>query len=301
MKIFKKGVLLKEYIATILHLIILISFAFLVYNFYPRQEASIVSAVTPEPVVPVVPLKDDVSDKELLGRAEQSFAGGTSGRNKNIELGISRINGKVVAPGEEFSFTDSIGAVTLEDGFSEERVFLNGEVSKGLGGGLCQVSTTLFQSVVNSGLHVTERHNHSFSVALYDVGLDATYSDPGPDLKFVNDTANPIVIKGRTENQKAIFEIYGIKDGRIASTTEVRISNIVDFPPTRFVATSTRDKSLPECINKPQIGYTAEITYNILYSSGERKEQIFTSKYNPLQKVCYVTADELAGSTNAGI
>ncbi len=250
--------------------------------------------------VPEVVLEVEESlPSDLLGKAELSYAGGTAGRNKNIELGIARIDGKTIAPGEEFSFAKSMGSVTLEDGFSEERIFLNGEVSRGLGGGLCQVSTTLFQSVVNSGLPVTERHNHSFSVVLYDVGLDATYSSPGPDLKFVNDTAHPITIKGRTENQKAIFEIYGVKDGRISSTTEAQISKIVDFPPTKYVATSTRAKSEPECINKPQIGYTAEITYNIQYPNGERKEKVFTSRYNPLQKVCYVIQENAANSIQA--
>jgi len=230
--------------------------------------------------------------KDLLGRAELSFLGSTAGRAKNIELGIARINGSVIGPGEEFSFTKAMGSVTPEDGFSEERVFLNGEVIKGLGGGLCQVSSTLFQSVINSGLPVTERTNHSFSVVLYDVGLDATYADPGPDLKFVNDTGNPITIEGRTEGEKAIFEIYGVYDGRIASTTEAEISNIVDFPPTKYVATTTRDINLPECINIPQIGYTAKIIYNILYANGEKKEQIFTSKYNPLHRVCYITTNK---------
>ncbi|KND48139.1 MAG: Vancomycin B-type resistance protein VanW [Parcubacteria bacterium C7867-006] len=257
------------------------------YEFlYKKNEVS-VSPSTPALVLNTVK-EEPIIGQDLLGKAEVSFAGGTDVRNKNIELGIARINGKVLMPGEEFSFTKTIGPVTEEDGFGEAKVFLNGEVTTGVGGGLCQVSTTLFQSVLKAGLPVTERWNHTYSVVLYDVGLDATYSDPGPDFKFKNDTANPVVIKGKTEDQKAVFEIYGVSDGRQASTTEPDISQIVDFPPTKYVATTTRDKSLPECINSPQIGYTSKITYGVLYPNGTTTQQIFTSTYKPLQRVCYV-------------
>ncbi len=242
------------------------------------------------PVVLDTKEEEQVTWPDLLGKAEISFAGGTDIRNKNIELGIARINGKVVMPGEEFSFTKTIGPVTEEDGFGDAKVFLNGEVTTGIGGGLCQVSTTLFQSVLKAGLPVTERWNHTYSVVLYDVGLDATYSDPGPDLKFKNDTANPIVIKGRTEDQKAIFEIFGVNDGRQASTTEPEISEIVDFLPAKYVATTTRDKTLPECINNPQIGYTSKIIYGVAYQKGTTTQQVFTSTYKPLQRICYVHA-----------
>jgi vancomycin resistance protein YoaR len=254
---------------------------FLLNGFRNRTSTVLVATSTASESIPVL-------KQELLGKAEISYAGGTVARGKNIELGISRINGTVVAPGKEFSFTKTLGPVTEDTGYSEAKVFLNGEVTTGIGGGLCHVSTTLFRTILSAGLPVTERHNHTYTVSYYDVGLDATYSDPGPDLKFVNDTAYPVTIRGRTENQKAIFEIYGVSDGRIASTTEPNITNIVDFPATKYVATTTRSKDQPECINAPQIGYTAEVKYTILYATGLSKEQDFTSVYKPLQRVCYV-------------
>ncbi len=272
--------------------IIAVVLAVSVYDFFiePRQskvtapqkdETKLVESelVTPEPVL-----------NDLLGKAELSYAGGTEGRNKNIEIGVARLSGTVLEPGEEFSFKKFLGPVTSDEGYSEERVFLNGEVQRGIGGGLCQVSSTLFQTVINSGLPVTERANHSFSVVLYDVGLDATYSEPGPDLRFVNDTKNPITIKGKTENQKVIFEIYGVSDGRIASTSPVVITDIVDFPPPKYVATTTKFKKDPECLNVPQIGYTASIYYNVLYPNGDFKTKNFKSTYKPLQRICYVLA-----------
>lgn len=232
--------------------------------------------------------KDISVGTDLLGKAELSYAGGTEGRNKNIELGVQRINGKVVLPGQEFSFAKAIGVVTAEDGYSEEKIFLNGEVTKGLGGGLCQVSTTLFRSVLDAGLQVTERHNHSYTVSRYDVGLDATYADPGPDFKFKNDSVYPVEIKGKTEGQKVVFELYGTRDGRVASTTEPEILSVVDFPPTKYIATSTKFRDGQECFNTPQIGYTAKIVYSVLYPDGVLKQHDFISKYKPLQRVCYI-------------
>lgn len=225
---------------------------------------------------------------ELLGKAELSYAGGTEGRNKNIEIGTKHVDGIILKPGEEFSFKKAIGVVTAEEGYSEEKMFLNGEVTKGLGGGLCQVSSTLFRSVLDAGLQVTERHNHTYTVSRYDVGLDATYADPGPDFKFKNDSVYPLAIKGKTENQKVIFELYGTRDGRVASTTEPEILNVFDFPPTKYLATSTRFAGGQECFNTPQIGYMAKIIYSVLYPDGKIKQQDFVSKYKPLQRVCYI-------------
>ncbi len=241
-------------------------------------------------VLDVVNLEDKM---DLLGRAELSYDGGTEGRHKNIEIGVERINGTILQPGEEFSFKKELGTITIDDGFKEEKIFLNGEVAKGIGGGLCQVSTVLFRTIMASALPITERANHSFTVSRYDSGLDATYSDPGPDLKFLNDTKNPILIKGKTENLIAIFEIYGTRDGRVASSSEVEISNIRDILPTKYVWVTELEEGQSKCINTPQIGFTAKVKYDIIYSNAEKKETEFVSRYRPLQRICYIVGDEI--------
>ncbi len=277
------------------HVIVILSFfsVLLIILFYQVFHKSVVPNFD-EPVggsqVAAVTSADKPVDA-LLGKAQLSYAGGTEGRNKNIELGIERINGTVVAPGAEFSYTKTLGEVTEEAGFSKEKMFLNGEVTKGVGGGLCQISSTLFQSILPAGLPVTERHNHSYSVSYYDVGLDATYADPGPDLKFVNDTKYPITIKGTAADHMVTLELYGVSDGRIASTSEAEILRVVDFPPTRTVHVAALEKDQAECINKPQIGYTAKVIHNVFFPDGHTKEQIFTSVYKPLQRVCFVVGN----------
>jgi len=269
---------------------LLLSGVLFVVFFYALSRKESASGADMLALVADVPQEPEVVEvgTDLLGKAELSYAGGTEGRNKNIELGAGKLDGTIISPGDEFSFTQALGAVTVEGGYSEERIFLNGEVTKGLGGGLCQVSTTLFRSVLDAGFPVTERHNHSYTVSRYDVGLDATYADPGPDFKFVNDSKYPVVLKSRTENQKVIFELYGTYDGRVASTTEPEILSIVDFPPTRYVATSTPLRGGQECFNTPQIGYTAKVLYSVLYPNGLIKQQDFISKYKPLQRVCLI-------------
>lgn len=284
-------------------ILMFVSFIFvLVFSFFHfngkqkfKEVVSINSNTPISTTSPETEVVESQSAEQLLGSAEVSFAGSSAGREKNIELGISHIDGKVINPGDEFSFTKVLGPVTKEEGYSDEKVFLNGEVTKGIGGGLCQVSTTLFQSVIKAGLRVTERHNHSYTVSRYDVGLDATYSDPGPDFRFKNDTKNPLIIKGRTENKKVVFEIYGTSDGRVSSTTDPEITEVVDFPPARYVATTTRSKSEPECVNTPQIGYTSKVMYSVFRPDlGTTTTQIFKSVYKPLQRVCYFNPENFA-------
>ncbi len=230
----------------------------------------------------------------LLGRAEVSYAGGIPNRNSNIELGVAKINGTVVHPGEEFSFLKTLGPVLIEGGFKEAKSFLNGEVVLGLGGGLCHVSTTLFQSILKAGLPVTERHNHTFVVPFYKPGLDATISNLGPDLKFINDTGYDITIYGRTENMKAIFEIYGVNDGRQVTISAPKISNYSRLLPTRYVYNAALLPEAKICENTPTQGYTASVEYKIKRTNGVEELETFDSIYKPLERVCQVGMPNIA-------
>ncbi len=260
----------------------------IVYYFDPKpEEANVVSIPTPE--------------TSLLGRAEVSYAGGVVNRNNNIELGVAKINGTVVPAGGEFSFLKTLGPVLADDGFKESKTFYMGEVVLGLGGGLCHVSTTLFQSVLASGLPVIERHNHTFTVPFYEPGLDATISDVGPDFKFLNDTGYDIKIKGWTENNVAIFEIYGVKDGRVPSVSKVEVYDWKEPPETLFIPVRSLPVGERRCEQSRQLGYTAKRTYNVLYPTGSNREQVFESTYQPLQKKCEVGVDDATDFTGCNI
>jgi vancomycin resistance protein YoaR len=151
----------------------------------------------------------------LIGHGESDFKGSPSSRVHNIKVGSAKYNGTVVKPGEEFSFNDILGEVDDKNGYQPELVIKGGKLIYEYGGGLCQVSTTLFRSAIMAGLPILERKPHSFPVKYYDPqGYDATIYPGVVDLKFRNDTLNHILIQSRIENTKLIFDIYGSGDGR---------------------------------------------------------------------------------------
>lgn len=151
----------------------------------------------------------------LLGKGESSFSGSSANRRHNLTLGASKLNGLLIKPGETFSFGDSIGPIEAQNGYLPELVIKKGQTLPGIGGGVCQVSTTIFRAAINSGLKITERYPHAYPVSYYGTpGFDATVYPPKPDLKFVNDTPSYILLQSRIEGNKMIFEIYGTSDGR---------------------------------------------------------------------------------------
>jgi len=151
----------------------------------------------------------------LLGRGESNFAGSPTNRKFNLALGASKLNGTLIEPDEEFSFAMYIGEIDEKNGYLPELVIKNKQTIPEYGGGMCQVSTTLFRAAVNSGLKITDRHPHAYPVHYYDPpGFDATVYPPNPDLKFINDTPNYILIQSEIQGTKLIFEFYGTNDGR---------------------------------------------------------------------------------------
>ena len=151
----------------------------------------------------------------LIGRGESDFRGSSQARVQNIRVGAAKYNGVIIEPGKEFSFNSLLGEISEQDGFESELVIKKGVLVKELGGGLCQVSTTLFRSAIMAGLPILERKPHSFPVKYYNPqGFDATIYPGVVDLKFKNDTPHHILIQSRVEGTKLIFDIYGPDNGR---------------------------------------------------------------------------------------
>ncbi len=152
---------------------------------------------------------------ELVGKGESNFSGSPKNRIHNINVALERFQGYLLKPREEFSFTTLLGEVDEDHGYKEELVIKNNETIPEFGGGVCQVSTTMFRTALNSGLDITERHNHAYPVAYYNPqGTDATIYVPKPDLRFINDTGNFIFINTKVEGYKLTIEFYGTSDGR---------------------------------------------------------------------------------------
>lgn len=133
-----------------------------------------------------------------------------SKRNTNVKLSAQAINGKVLQPGEEFSFNKVVGQRTEEKGYKGAAAYNNGEVVEEIGGGVCQVSSTLFNTVLRAGLKTTKRQSHTFEPSYVTPGCDATVSWNGPDYKFVNNTSAAIGIRASYYDQTVTISIYGI-------------------------------------------------------------------------------------------
>ena len=157
----------------------------------------------------------DLGLTNLLGQGQSNFTGSPDSRIHNIKLGAAKFDRLLLKPDEEFSFNRVLGEIGPQQGYLEELVIKKDKTIPEYGGGLCQVSTTLFRAVVKAGLKITQRYAHAFPIVYYSPpGFDATIYPPQPDLRFVNDTPNYIYIQNRIEDNELFFEIYGPDDGR---------------------------------------------------------------------------------------
>jgi vancomycin resistance protein YoaR len=153
--------------------------------------------------------------KTLLGRGESDYGKSSAARISNIKVGLTKFNGAILKPGEEFSFNKLLGEVDEQNGYQAELVIKSGQLVKEFGGGLCQVATTVFRSAIMTGLPIVERKPHSFPVHYYDPqGFDATIYPGVVDLRFTNNTGNHILIQARLAGSRLSVEIYGSDDGR---------------------------------------------------------------------------------------
>ena len=194
----------------------------------------------------------------LLGKGESNFAGSPTNRRLNIKTGATKLNGFLIKPGEEFSFSQNIGEIDAPNGWVQELVIKNKQTIPEFGGGICQISTTLFRAAVNAGLKIIERHPHAYPVHYYDPpGFDATVYPPSPDLKFLNNTPGHLLLQNKIEGNKLIFEIYGTNDGR-----QVKIKG-------PFITQKNPDGSLKTIL-----------TQEIWRNGQLEQQQIFFSSYN---------------------
>ena len=178
-------------------------------NEWNREDASIALAVSIDR--PKGKTEELEQVKDVLGTFTTSFSTSASGRSANVRNGCSLINGTLLYPGDQFSAYDTIKPFTEENGYYLAGSYLNGLVVESLGGGICQVSSTLYNAVIRAELQVDERNNHSMVVTYVDLSADAAISESsGKDFKFTNSTEYPIYIEGFTTDDKHItFTIYG--------------------------------------------------------------------------------------------
>lgn len=179
--------------------------------------------------------------KDLLGGFNTNYSSSTQNRCDNIATAAGKINGTVLYPGEEFSVYETIGPLDAANGYELAGAYENGQTVQSYGGGVCQVSTTLYNAVILAELEVTERSNHSMIVTYVKPSMDAAIAGDYKDLKFVNNQDVPIYIEGYTSGKNVYFNIYG-EETRPANRKVTYESEVVSEqdPGTQFVATGIR-------------------------------------------------------------
>ncbi len=241
---------------------------------------------------------EDLQIKEIIGTGHSNFKGSSENRKKNIRVGANTLHGLLIKPDEEFSVISSLGEIDAKAGYVPELVIKGDKTIPEYGGGLCQIGTTVFRTALASGLPITMRQNHSYRVSYYEpAGTDATIYDPQPDLRFLNDTGNYILIQARISGNDLYFDFWGVKDGRSASTTYPTIYNIVKPEPTKIIETDDLEPGKKKCTESSHNGADAFFDYHVVYPDGRITDKRFQSHYVPWQGVCLVGREKTATST----
>ncbi len=218
--------------------------------------------------------------KNLIATGHSAFAGSHAGRIKNINVGISKYNGLLVQPGEVFSFNEHLGEVDAANGFVPELVIKAEGTVPEYGGGLCQVSSTMYRAALYAGFPIVERAPHSYAVSYYaqvmGYGMDGTIYPGVRDVKFKNDSPGAVVMQAYTEGDQAYFKFYGSDDGRKVRMEGPYVSNYRSPGPTQVIQS---DKLPPGARKQVEVNHTGfDVTWYryIVKDSQEIKETIFS-------------------------
>jgi vancomycin resistance protein YoaR len=217
---------------------------------------------------------------ELVGEGRTGFAGSPPSRVHNIRLASSKFDGVQIPPGSVFSFNRTLGPVTTAAGYQKAWVIRGNRTVWDVGGGVCQVCTTLFRAAYFGGLPIVERHPHSYQVGYYKpTGLDATTAPPR-DLRFKNDTPGHLLIQASIQGNDLIFRLFGSKDRDVNWQGPVVLWRTPPLP-TRYIY----DASLPAGYRR-QIDFAAEgalvrVYRTVRMQSGEVRQDVLESRYKP--------------------
>jgi vancomycin resistance protein YoaR len=210
----------------------------------------------------------------------------------NVKAAAARFNGVVIEPQATFSFNAIVGNISKEEGFEEGLVIVGNRTVKGVGGGVCQVSTTAFQAALRYGFPIVERYPHGYRVRYYEdknfglgPGYDATVFAPWADLKFVNDSDTHVLIETQYDPAKVTltFNLYGTSDGRKANLTPGIVENEVPAP-TDIYEKDTEGDVKPGEIKQTDFavaGATISFNYTVSRDGEVISTQKFVSKYTP--------------------
>ena len=263
-------------------------------NGWDYQDASIDLAI--DVSEPKGSVEDLQKMTDVLGTFTTSYSTSSASRCKNIENGARLINGTLLYPGDEFSTYDTIKPFTEANGYYPAGSYMNGKVVDSLGGGICQVSTTLYNAVLLSELEVTERHNHSMIIAYVKPSMDAAIAESsGKDFRFVNSWENPIYIEGVKQGKQITFTIYGVEQRDPSHVVRYESETLSTTHPDHEIITPASGQGVGYIsVESAHVGYTAQL-WKIVEENGVEvsREVINKSSYkvSPRSAVVGVNTD----------
>lgn len=219
---------------------------------------------------PSVTVPDALKEKgivQLVSSGETDFTGSPPNRINNIHVGLDRFSGTLVEPDQEFVFGTILGPVDETTGYKKELVIKGDRTVPDYGGGLCQVSTTLYRAILSGGFPVTQRKNHTYAVSYYSpAGLDATVYPPSVDLKFMNDSPGALLMQSFTVGTKAYWNLYGTRDGRKVHLIGPYYRDHTDPPPPRTEYTAKLKPGEKEVLGHAVPGLASSWYRQVTYS-----------------------------------
>ncbi|MCD7982279.1 MAG: VanW family protein [Clostridiales bacterium] len=239
--------------------------------------------------------------QDVLGTYSTNYSSSASGRKTNVANGAEKINGSVVYPGETFSVYEAVSPFSEENGYALAGSYENGTTVETYGGGICQVSTTLYNAVIRAELEITERYGHSMIVSYVDPSADAAIAGTYKDLKFVNNTDAPIYIEGAADGSTIRFTVYG--EETRASNREVTFESETTGTTeatVQYRASSAAIGSITK-VQSSHTGYTARLWKIVTVDGVEESREIFNNTTYQMSPTIYEvgTASSSAEATAA--
>jgi vancomycin resistance protein YoaR len=222
--------------------------------------------------------------EERISTFTTTYDGSNAPRTSNIHTLGDALDGKLVAPGAVFSFNGAVGERTAAKGYQEANAIVNGKLVPQLGGGICQVGTTLFNTAFFAGVPIPDRQNHSFFISHYPKGRDATVSWGGPDLKWKNDTKNWILVSVAYASDSITISFYGTDPGRTVQFTTSPFTNETPYPVEK-VNDPTLKAGLKLVTDRGETGKKCVVVRTVTSGGQVVRKDTFTSNYKPKVEV----------------
>ena len=223
---------------------------------------------------------------DLLTTFSTKYDASNKNRTTNLRLAAGKVNGTVLLPGEEFSYNKTVGERTVEAGFKSAAIFSGGKVVDGLGGGICQISSTLYDAVVFANLTITERRNHQFVTSYLPAGKDATVVWGSQDFKFKNTRSYPIRIEATVEGGVAKVNIWGVKEEvEYDISIETKKTATINYT-TQYIEDPTLPVGTEVVVQAGNSGRKVE-AYKVMKLNGQIVSTTLLSKdtYNPMKRI----------------